>query len=67
MTHEDHEQNLQNFPANKLAASGVTRRKFLGTTIQSSGVFIIGCLINGKIQILDAKAQAPDAAKPLPV
>jgi isoquinoline 1-oxidoreductase beta subunit len=60
-------ENLQRRPADKQAAGGVTRRDFLGTTIQTSGAFIIGCLVSGKIQILDAKAQPSGEAKQLPV
>lgn len=60
-------ESLQKYPADREAAGGVTRREFLGTTIQASGAFIIGCLINGKIAILDAKAQPLDETKKLPV
>ena len=61
------EENPQRRPADKQASGGVTRRDFLGTTIQTSGAFIIGCLVSGKIQILDAKAQPPEEAKRLPI
>src|SRR5215472_9732838 len=51
--------------AGKPSVGGATRREFLGTTMQASGAFIIGCLINGKIEILNAKAQPVDETKKL--
>lgn len=62
-----HEQNSQNLGFAPQAVGGTTRREFLGTTIQASGAFIIGCLISGKIQILEAKAQEPAETKKLPL
>ena len=60
-------QTSQNLASAPQATGQVTRREFLGTTIQSTGAFIIGCLVNGKIRILEAKAQMPGETKKLPL
>ena len=63
----EHHRNSQNARSASQPTPGVTRREFLDTTIQSTSAFIIGCLINGKIQILEAKAQTPGETKKLPL
>ena len=47
-------------PSGPQAASGMTRRGFLGVTAQTSAAFILGCLFNGKIE---AFGVTPDANK----
>ena len=36
----------------------ITRRGFLGVTVQTSAAFIIGCLFNGKIEAFDVAPEA---------